>query len=272
VPPVAVAAKFAEGVYLRARPQPADGWQRCGDVNTGLTELVVTIGAATVIGSSGPGPRAGPRQLGTTAAGQAGSPRRVALVEPHAASTSLLSQRPAHPTHRPGRARPFPAPAGCSWGPKRPPGPASGLPVGCLLLQRCLLLELYLPALSAQALATASDGFVHDRPRNHNVNQGRGGSQKMALCRCWRRQLRKAAAPLTSQAPVTLAAAPISHVFTCKAPGARRHVSLFGLLYLATHRIMRSSPSIREDARGAYGHACHSQPRRRACCARWHGT
>jgi hypothetical protein len=54
--------------------------------------------------------------------------------------------------------------------------------VGCLLLQRCLLLELCLPALSAQALATASDGFVHDRPRNHNVNQGRGGSQKMALC------------------------------------------------------------------------------------------
>ena len=30
---------------------------------------------------------AGPRQLGTKAAGQAGSPRRAALVEPHAAST-----------------------------------------------------------------------------------------------------------------------------------------------------------------------------------------
>jgi hypothetical protein len=49
---------------------------------------------------------AGPRQLGTKAAGQAGSPRRAALAEPHAASTSLLSQRPTHPAHRPGRARP----------------------------------------------------------------------------------------------------------------------------------------------------------------------
>ena len=52
-----------------------------------------------------------------------------------------------HPTPRA-----FPAPAGCSWGPKRLPGPASGLPAGCLPLQRCLLLELCLPALSARAL------------------------------------------------------------------------------------------------------------------------
>ena len=36
------------------------------------------------------------------------------------------------------------APAGCSWVPKRLPGPASGLPVGCLPLQCCLLLELCL--------------------------------------------------------------------------------------------------------------------------------
>ena len=48
--------------------------------------------------------------------------------------------------------RAFPAPAVCSWGPKRPPGPASGLPAGCLPLQRCVLLELCLPALSARAL------------------------------------------------------------------------------------------------------------------------
>ena len=73
-----------------------------------------------------------PRQLGTKAAGQAGSPRRAALVEPHAASTSLLSQRPAHPTHRPGRARPR--------GPSRRRPAAVGvrngcpdLPAGCLL-------------------------------------------------------------------------------------------------------------------------------------------
>ena len=69
--------------------------------------------------------------LGTKAAGQAGSPRRAALVEPHAASTSLLSQRPAHPTHRPGRARPR--------GPSRRRPAAVGvrngcpdLPAGCL--------------------------------------------------------------------------------------------------------------------------------------------
>jgi hypothetical protein len=47
---------------------------------------------------SGTGATARPRQLGI---GLAGSPRRAALAEPHAASTSLLSQRPIHP-HRPG--------------------------------------------------------------------------------------------------------------------------------------------------------------------------
>ena len=61
---------------------------------------------AQLAGSHGALVTAGPRQLGTKAAGQAGSPRRAALVEPHAASTSLLSQRPTHPAHRPGRARP----------------------------------------------------------------------------------------------------------------------------------------------------------------------
>eukprot|EP01046_Picozoa_sp_COSAG06_P031768 COSAG06_NODE_3121_length_5823_cov_2.794899_1_plen_168_part_10 len=42
---------------------------------------------AQLAGSHGAQVTAGPRQLGTKAAGQAGSPRRVALVEPHAAST-----------------------------------------------------------------------------------------------------------------------------------------------------------------------------------------
>ena len=68
---------------------------------------------------------------GTEAAGQAGSPRRVALVEPHAASISLLSQRPAHPTHRPGRARP----RGPSWRRPAAVGVRNGcpdLPAGCL--------------------------------------------------------------------------------------------------------------------------------------------
>ena len=86
---------------------------------------------AQLAGSHGALVTAGPRQLGTKAAGQAGSPRRAALVEPHAASTSLLSQRPAHPTHRPGRARPR--------GPSRRRPAAVGvrngcpdLPAGCL--------------------------------------------------------------------------------------------------------------------------------------------
>eukprot|EP01051_Picozoa_sp_SAG22_P002335 SAG22_NODE_102_length_20195_cov_3.248308_19_plen_211_part_00 len=42
---------------------------------------------AQLAGSHGALVTAGPRQLGTKAAGQAGSPRRAALVEPHAAST-----------------------------------------------------------------------------------------------------------------------------------------------------------------------------------------
>jgi len=61
---------------------------------------------AQLAGSHGAPVTAGPRQLGTKAAAQAGSPRHAALAEPHAASTSLLSQRPTHPAHRPGRARP----------------------------------------------------------------------------------------------------------------------------------------------------------------------
>ena len=39
----------AGGGCLRVHPQPVDGRQRCGDMNTELTELVATIGAATVI-------------------------------------------------------------------------------------------------------------------------------------------------------------------------------------------------------------------------------
>ena len=69
-----------------------------------------------------------PRQLGT---GLAGSPRRAALAEPRAASTSLLSQRPTHPAHRPGR----PRPRGPSW--RRPAAVRvrngrPDVPAGCL--------------------------------------------------------------------------------------------------------------------------------------------
>ena len=56
--------------------------------------------------------------------------------------------------------RAFPAPAGCSWGPKRLPGPASGLPAGCLPLQRCVLLELCLPALSARLLGACCSDLI----------------------------------------------------------------------------------------------------------------
>ena len=66
---------------------------------------------------------------------------------------ALAAPRPPCSSPRPRPTpRAFPAPAGCSQGPKRLPGPASGLPAGCLPLQRCLLLELCLPALSARAL------------------------------------------------------------------------------------------------------------------------
>ena len=56
--------------------------------------------------------------------------------------------------------RAFPAPAVCSWGPKRPPGPASGLPAGCLPGRGCLLPEPLLrcsalPVCSGPAAATA---------------------------------------------------------------------------------------------------------------------
>ena len=87
----------------------------------------------SLVGATSAGGRRKRRHVaaGTEAAGQAGSPRRVALVEPHAASISLLSQRPAHPTHRPGRARPR--------GPSRRRLAAVGfrngcpdLPAGCL--------------------------------------------------------------------------------------------------------------------------------------------
>ena len=66
---------------------------------------------------------------------------------------ALAAPRPPCSSPRPRPTpRAFPAPAGCSQGPKRLPGPASGLPAGCLPLQRCLLLELCLPALFARAL------------------------------------------------------------------------------------------------------------------------
>ena len=112
--------------------QPAErrnGTRRAGEECPSSPARLVP--PAQLAGSHGALVTAGPRQLGTKAAGQAGSPRRAALVEPHAASTSLLSQRPAHPTHRPGRARPR--------GPSRRRPAAVGvrngcpdLPAGCL--------------------------------------------------------------------------------------------------------------------------------------------
>ena len=110
---------------------------------------------AQLAGSHGALVTAGPRQLGTKAAGQAGSPRCAALVEPHASLHLAALAAPCSPYSSPRPSptpRAFPAPAGCSWGPKRLPGPASGLPAGCLPLQRCVLLELCLPALSARAM------------------------------------------------------------------------------------------------------------------------
>ena len=86
----------------------------------------------SLVGAASAGGRRKRRHVaaGTESAGQAGSPRRVALVEPHAASISLLSQRPAHPTHRPGRARP----RGPSWRRPAAVGVRNGcpdLPAGC---------------------------------------------------------------------------------------------------------------------------------------------
>ena len=107
---------------------------------------------AQLAGSHGALVTAGPRQLGTKAAGQAGSPRRAALVEPHAASTSLLSQRPAHPTHRPGRARP----RGPSWRRQAAVRVRNGrpdVPAGCLPGRGCLLPE---PLLRCSALPVCS--------------------------------------------------------------------------------------------------------------------
>ena len=75
--------------------------------------------------------------------------------------------------------RAFLAPAGCSWGPKRLPGPASGLPAGCLPLQCCLLLELCLSVrtvCSAPAAAGASLFGPLSVPQLLGVFGGAGGA------------------------------------------------------------------------------------------------
>ena len=116
--------RVEDAAAARATAQAAQAPVAAGDAGRRRRSLV---------GAASAGGRRKRRHVaaGTEAAGQAGSPRRVALVEPHAASTSLLSQRPAHPTHRPGRARPR--------GPSRRRPAAVGvrngcpdLPAGCL--------------------------------------------------------------------------------------------------------------------------------------------
>ena len=116
--------RVEDAAAARATAQAAQAPVAAGDAGRRRRSLV---------GAASAGGRRKRRHVaaGTEAAGQAGSPRRVALVEPHAASISLLSQRPAHPTHRPGRARPR--------GPSRRRLAAVGfrngcpdLPAGCL--------------------------------------------------------------------------------------------------------------------------------------------
>ena len=108
--------RVEDAAAARATAQAAQAPVAAGDAGRRRRSLV---------GAASAGGRRKRRHVaaGTEAAGQAGSPRRVALVEPHAASISLLSQRPAHPTHRPGRARP----RGPSW--RRPA--AVGFRNGC---------------------------------------------------------------------------------------------------------------------------------------------
>jgi hypothetical protein len=68
----------------------------------------------------------------TTTRGARRASRSLHLAALAAPCSPYSSPRPS-PT-----LRAFPAPARCSRGPKRLPGPASGLPAGCLPLQRCL--------------------------------------------------------------------------------------------------------------------------------------
>ena len=114
---------------------------RCSAGPTRRFRPCVTATYATSAGHKG---RRTGRQPATRGARRAS--RSLHLAALAAPCSPYSSPRPS-PTPRA-----FPAPAGCSWGPKRLPGPASGLPAGCLPLQRCVLLELCLPALSARAL------------------------------------------------------------------------------------------------------------------------
>ena len=144
--------------------QPAkrrNGTRRAGEERPSSPARLVP--PAQLAGSHGALVTAGPRQLGTKAAGQAGSPRRAALVEPHAASTSLLSQRPAHPTHRPGRARPR--------GPSRRRPAAVGvrngcpdLPAGCLRAAcRCSAACCWSSVCQPCLLGPCCSGCIHVR-------------------------------------------------------------------------------------------------------------
>ena len=118
---------------------------RCSAGPTRRFRPCVTATYATSAGHKG---RRTGRQPATRGARRAS--RSLHLAALAAPCSPYSSPRPS-PTPRA-----FPAPAGCSWGPKRLPGPASGLPAGCLPLQRCVLLELCLPALSARGLLQRS--------------------------------------------------------------------------------------------------------------------
>ena len=80
--------------------------------------------------------------------------------------------------------RAFPAPAGCSWGPKRPPGPASGLPAGCLPRRGCLLPE---PLLRCRRCLSAWALLQRPHPCSGPVQSGgsRGCSGVLEVL-CWR--------------------------------------------------------------------------------------
>ena len=80
--------------------------------------------------------------------------------------------------------RAFLAPASCSQGPKRPPGPACGLPAGCLPRRGCLLPE---PLLRCRRCLSAWALLQRPHPCSGPVQSGgsRGCSGVQEVL-CWR--------------------------------------------------------------------------------------
>ena len=99
----------------------------------------------------------------------------AALAAPH---PPCSSPRPS-PT-----LRAFLAPASCSQGPKRPPGPACGLPAGCLPRRGCLLPE---PLLRCRRCLSAWALLQRPHPCSGPVQSGgsRGCSGVLEVL-CWR--------------------------------------------------------------------------------------